>query len=210
MDYRYEGFYARFEAPSKKTGSLLVSADVLVGDPFEIVIDAESPNNARIVNRFGEAIGSLDANATRRIKLAQARDQIVHAYLAFVAYSELPDPGVFWGNMAIVCLSKTLEDAFADYLATLSKRLGSGVRPNIELGAVEIDRILANRSWFPSSQFGMPEMPSGSAIVKHKLSLTERIVEQGRKRNPLMYVVSILFTVAVVGGIIWLIAGLFV
>ena len=36
MDQSYEGFYARFETPSKKMGSLLMGADNLVGDDYQV------------------------------------------------------------------------------------------------------------------------------------------------------------------------------
>lgn len=209
MEYRYNGFYARFETPSKKLGGLMMSADVLIGDPFEIFFKPEDDSHAWLRNRFGAEIGFLDVDSTRDIKLARARGQIVNAHLAFIAYSEAPDPGLFWGEVAIICYDANLEETFAPFIAQLKSKLTNGIRPDVCLRSADVDRLIADNTWFPNSTTPLPVMEPGTAPLKTKLSLTERIIEKGRAGSIVMYVVSIAFVVALACGAIWLIVSLF-
>ena len=209
LEYRYTGFYARFETPSKELASLMMSADVLVGDPFEIFFKRdEGDERAWLRNRFGAEIGFLDAAATRNVKLELARGHVVNALLALVAYSDTPDPGLYWGEMAIVCYDVALQDCFSPFMAQLKTKLANGVRPNINLRFSDVDRIIENPTWFPSETTPLPEMKPGIAPVKTKLSYTERIVERGRAGSIPLYIVSVAFIVALVGAILWLLASL--
>ena len=65
VDYSYEGFYARFDPTSQKDGALLMGADNIVGDDYEIVFKTEGE---RIVawakNRFGAEVGFFDISSS--------------------------------------------------------------------------------------------------------------------------------------------------
>ena len=91
MDSSYEGFYARYETPSKSVGSLLTGPDNLIGDEFEVEFKKE--DNRIVVwlkNKFGKEIGFLDVEGSRKAQLANGRGLKVRALLSFVAYSDEP------------------------------------------------------------------------------------------------------------------------
>ena len=104
VDTSYKGLYARFDTPDKATGSLLMGPDNIVGDDFEVFFKT---NDERVVawirNKFGKEIGFFDVNVSRTLQLANARDQKIRALLSFVAYSDEPDPGMYWGQVALFC-----------------------------------------------------------------------------------------------------------
>ena len=57
----YFGTYARFDTASKKEGSLLVGADNLVGDRYDIeFVTADGVTTAWMRNRFGARTGFFD------------------------------------------------------------------------------------------------------------------------------------------------------
>ena len=184
MAIDYAGFYARFEAPTKKLAGILTGADTLVGDEFEVYIKVEDGVSlAWIKNRFGAEIGFFDADTTRKIQLALARDMHVHALLSFVAYSEAPDPGLFWGEFAIVCFKDSDAEVFQPFLSNVAAKLCEGVRTDIDLGHQDIEQLRQNPNWLPQGTIFLPETSRGSAIIKSKRTLSEKVVEQGRNRN---------------------------
>ena len=62
METTYTGFYARFDTPSKKDAAVLLGADNLVGDLFDVeFVTEEGTAVAWIVNRFGHRVAFLDA-----------------------------------------------------------------------------------------------------------------------------------------------------
>ena len=207
MAYTYDGFYARFESPSKKNAALLMGADTLVGDEFDFSFKQNgSTTVAWISNKFGAEIGFLDVESSRRLQLANARDLDIHLLLSYVAYSEEPDPGVYWGELAIICFDPSLKGSLDPFVQRVSSRMKEGMRPNIVLSEAELNRILTDPGWLPSSSaFVSP--PEGSAVVKNNLSFTERLVEQGRSGNKGCYAGSIAFLVIVAAGLFFLLKG---
>lgn len=203
VDQSYEGFYARFDTPSKKVGSLLMGADNIVGNDYTLDFRTE---NGRVVvwisNKFGAEVGYFDKAGSRRIQLAHARGQKIRALLSFVAYSDLPDPGLYWGEMAVFCYNPAYEaemDAFVDRIAL---RLGEGVRPVIDLGESSVRKIFEEKEWVPNDTVPLPKKEKGMAVLKDHQSVSEKMIEQGRARNRGCYVVSWVFIALVVIGII--------
>lgn len=194
MDYSYEGFYARFESATKSDGSLLMGPDNIVGDDYEVVFKTEE---GRVVvwlnNKFGAEVGFLDANASRKLQLAAARDQKIRALLSFVAYSDTPEPGLYWGQVALFCFNPAYAkemDAFVDRVA---KKIGEGIRPNINLGESAVAKIFEEEDWVPSDTVALPKKESGMAILKDHQSMSEKMIEQGRAGNKGCYAISWIF-----------------
>ena len=184
MAIDYAGFYARFEAPTKKLGGILTGADTLVGDDFEVFIKVEDGvSRAWIKNRFGAEIGFFDVDTTRKVQLALARDMEIHALLSFVAYSDTPDPGIFWGEFAIICFKDDEANTFQTFTANVASKLCEGVRTDVDLGIQDIEKLRQNPNWLPQGTIFLPETSKGSAIIKSKRTLSEKVVEQGRSRN---------------------------
>lgn len=202
MDQSYEGFYARFDSQSKKDGGLLMGADNLVGDDFQVFFKTEDGKvTAWLKNKFDAEIGYFDVDASRRLQLANARNQKIRALLSFVAYSDTPEPGGYWGQMAVICYNPAYAaemDAFVDRVAS---KLAQGVRPKIDLGQQAVAKIFEEQDWLPADTVPFPTKEKGMAILKDHRSLSENMIEQGRARNKGCYFVSWLFIAVVIAAV---------
>lgn len=203
---RYEGYYARFETASKKDAAILIGADTLVGDTFEIEIRNERGTAvAWVRNRFGAEIGFFDAETTRRIQLAQASGDIIKAMLSFVAYSEEPSPGLYWGEMAVMSYPASQKEHFDAFSHLVSKRLQEGSRPDIALSEQgEANVVEHEGDWLPTATVPLPKTRSGMVIMKSKRRFSEKMIEQGRAGNKGCYIVGWAFILVLVAGAIWL------
>ena len=203
------GFYARFETPSKKEGSLLMGADNLVGNDYAVEFKTEEGRVvAWLKNKFGAEIGYVDVDGSRKLQLANARGQKIHALLSFVAYSDLPDPGMYWGEMAIFCFNPAYEEEMNAFIDRVAVKLAEGVRPQINFGSTTVQKIFDESGWLPGDTVPFPKMEKGSAILKDHQSMSEKMIEQGRARNIGCYVVSWAFIALVVLGVVFLIVRL--
>lgn len=200
MDQRYRGFYARFEAPSKKIGAILTGADSLVGDRFEVLFKVEDGVTvAWLKNRFGAEVGFLNAEDSRKLQLASARDWTICALLSYVAYSDSPDPGIYWGEAAFICFDPKYDEECQTFVEKVGAKLADGVRPQIDLGSQGIDKIMeAKGNWLPSKNLPRPKTKTGTAILKSRRTTSEKMIEQGRAGNKGCYFVSYAFIVIVV------------
>ena len=196
----YFGTYARFSTSSKKDGAALMGPDNLVGDIYDIDFLVENgQTTAWMINRFGAQIGFFDAKTSRGLSLYKAQDMTLKALLSFVAYDESPDPGAYWGEVAVICYPPSEAEVFETYIKDLSKRMAQGIRPEVDLDEQRYQRVIDSKgSWTPTATIPLPKMKPGSAFVKTRQSLFEGIVEQGRKGNKGCYLISCLFLAAIV------------
>lgn len=207
---RYEGFYARFDTPSKKVGSMMMGADDLVGNPYTVSLETEDGAQvAWITNKFDAKRGFLGKEDSRRVQLALARGWEVRALLSFVAYTDAPEPGSYWGQVAVFCFDPSIAQPMEGFIARVAERLGEGVRPNIDFGAQGVDKIIADPTWMPSKNISLPKKKTGTAILKDHLSMSDKMVEQGRARNKGCYLVSWLFILVVVAFLVYMGLNLF-
>ena len=202
VDQSYEGFYARFEAMNKSAGSLLMGPDNIVGNDY--LIEFRTDEGRTVVwirNKFNAEIGFFDVEGSRKIQLAHARGQMIRVLLSFVAYSDLPDPGLYWGEMAVFCFNPAYEKEMGAFVDRIALRLAEGVRPAISFGSSSVKKIFEQPEWIPSDTVPFPKKEKGMAILKDHQSMSEKMIEQGRARNKGCYVVSWIFIAAVVIGI---------
>lgn len=204
-EYAYFGTYARFDTVSKKDAAALLGADNLVGDVFSIECETQDgETRAWMVNRFGAKIGFFDAATSRKLSICAARGWAVHALLAFVAFTDAPDPGHYWGEAALVCYDTAHAEAFEAFMTGVGQRLGDGIRPDVDLGEQGVSQVIGSAgSWTPSKTIPMPEKERGTVIMKSRRKLSEKMIEQGRKGNKGCYAVSWIFLLAVVAGILF-------
>lgn len=200
MNSIYEGFYARFNTATKKDASVLLGADSLVGDLFEIAFEMDSGSTvAWMKNRFGANVAYFDAETTRHLSILHARNWEIKVLLSFVAFTDTPEPGHYWGEAAIVCYDPAQQEAFREFVSGISVKLIDGVRPEINLGEQGINQIIAtNGSWLPKKTIPLPTKIPGTAIIKSRRKVSEKFIEQGRKGNKGCYFVSWLFLLGVV------------
>lgn len=211
-DQSYEGFYARFDTVSKGEGSLLMGADNIVGDDFEVFFKTENGIvSAWVQNKFGAEVGYFDIDASRKLHLAHARDQKIRAILSFVAYSDTPDPGCYWGQMALFCYNPAYSSEIDAFIDRCANAIGEGVRPKIDLGSQAVAKIFEEENWMPSETMPLPQKETGMAVLKDHQSMSEKMIEQGRAKNKGCYVVSWAFIILVIVAIAYGLhmAGLF-
>lgn len=203
MDQFYEGFYARFDTVSKADGSMLMGPDHLVGDTYDVFFKTEDGQvTAWLRNRFGAETGYFDANTTRKLQIANARDQSIRAVLALVAYSETSEASPYWGQMALFCFNPRYSSEIGAFIDRVAASLAEGVRPKIDLGSQAAQKILDEPGWFPSDTLPIPHKEKGMAVLKSRRSISEKMIEQGRARNIGCYVVSWAFIVVVVLAVV--------
>lgn len=197
---KYYGTYARFDTDDKKEAMLLIGPDNPVGDKYDIeIMESEDGDVAWLKNKFGKMIGHLDAKVTKELKLCKARGWEPHAYLSFLAYSEEPKPGFYWGEVAIMAYSPAINAPMANFEKKLMESMSNGTRPNISFGEGSLQQIIdTNGSWFPTDRVKMPTLDKRSAIVKDHQSANERIIEESRKGNKGCYAATIAFYAAVI------------
>ena len=202
---QYFGTYHRFDTPSKKDAALLLGADNLVGDMYDIEFVTESGQRAAwLRNRFGAKIGFFDADFSRQLSVSVARGWTVQAVLSFVAYTDRPAPGRYWGEAAVICFDPALEDAFGPFVDNLSRRLADGVRPEVELGEQGVAKVVESKgSWAPAKHVPFPEKETGTAIMKSRRKMSEKLIEQGRKGNKGCYAVSWAFLLLLVMAVLF-------
>lgn len=208
MLHPYEGYYARFDTPDKTIGALMMGADDLVGDCYDVAFKVEDGASvAWVSNKFGAERGFFDAETSRRIQIAQGRGDTVAVLLSFLAYSDTPEPGEYWGEMAVICYSSADVDVMEGYVKRISALLAEGKRPDIDLNAKTVQQLFEDPEWVPTGRIPLPDRKKkGFALLKDHRTASERAIEQGRAGNKGCYVVSYLFiiviVVAVVAGIL--------
>ena len=62
---RYFGSYQKIQPSSKKEGALLLSADNVIGDSYEIIFDGDL---AWAKNRFGARVGHFTIDFSRQLR----------------------------------------------------------------------------------------------------------------------------------------------
>lgn len=191
---RYFGRYANFETISKEDAATLLSADNMVGDVYDVVVEYDeetSSTRAWLVSRFDARIGYLDPDVSRKMSLLQADGLTCKAILSFVAFTNHPGEGHYWGSVALVCYRPADAEAFAAFIAAVSKRIGDDVRPRIDFDAEAVDKVIdSNGTWMPTQTVSLPANEKGMAILKRRRRMMDKMIEQGRARNKGCYLAS--------------------
>lgn len=209
----YFGTYARFDTVSKKDASFLLGADNLVGDLYDIVYKTENGiTQAWLKNRFGSLIGFLDKTTSRQLNIYTARGWKIKAVLSFIAFTDSPDPGHYWGEVALICFDQSFSACFEPFVSFVLTRMGEGIRTDVNLGKQGIQKLIGNKKMpMPTKTLPLPEHKPGTVIMKSKRKISEKLIEAGRKGNKGCYTVSIVFFLALLAGALYLLhfIGLF-
>ena len=145
---RYFGSYQKIEPSSKKEGALLLSADNIIGDSYEIIFDGDL---AWAKNRFGARVGHFTIDFSRQLRVLNARGWKFIALLSLVAFTQEPEPGTYWAEMAVLCLEPQYESPITEFSKNISSMLAEGIRPEINLGEQAISKVIeSNGTWKPA------------------------------------------------------------
>lgn len=199
----YFGTYQTFETASKKDAALLLGSDNIVGDRYRISIETNGDQHcARLINRFNQDVGFFDESFSRKLSVLKARDFTLTAILSFVAYTNHPEPGRYWGEMAVIGYAPQYKEEFEAFIGTVCTRMGEGTRTSLNLNDANVQRIIESKgTWVPDQKVPLPKTEKGTAIMKSKQSLNDKIVEQGRAKNKGCYVISWIFIIAVIAAV---------
>ncbi len=201
--------YHDFSTVSKSDAAVLLGADCLVGDVLEVKLTLENKHRAWLISRFDQRVGYFDEEFSRQLSVLAARGLAITAILSFTAFTDQPEPGYYWGQAAVIAY-KGEEPAFEAFIQNLSKKIGEGVRPLLDLGSQSVQKIIeCNGTWLPSQTIALPEKKRGTAILKTHRSLSEKLIEKGRAGNKGCYAVSWIFLLLLVALIIWGLFSLF-
>lgn len=202
---QYFGTYQTFETVSKKDAAVLLGADNLVGDRYTIEIELDGDaHKAWLISRFDQRIGFFDGNFSRRLSILKANGLELTAILSFVAYTDMPEPGHYWGEMAVIAYNPAHKEAFERFITTVCTRMFDNVRTRVNFDAEGVERIISSGgSWVPEQTVSMPSKKKGTVIMKSKRSVSEKLIEQGRKGNKGCYVVSWAFIIALVAALLF-------
>lgn len=205
MDSAYFGTYARYETASKKDAAVLLGADSVVGDFFEIEFRVENGlSTAWMVNRFEVAVGCFDAETSHQLSLCAAKDWNLIAILSFVAFTEHPEPGYYWGEAAVIAYDPKESDIMTPFLNRLAKKVSEGIRVDLDLGQQAFKLLRAEpETWLPTGRVKLPEQKPGTVYLKRRKKMSENIIEQGRRGNIGCYIGSWIFILAVVAAVIF-------
>ena len=204
-DLRYFGCYARIDTVSKDKGAELQGADNIIGDAYTLSFGTvDGSPRAYLVNKFDAEVAFFDPPLSRQLSIMQARGWTLRATLALVAYTDIPDPGHYWGQAVLICNAPEFDDACNTFATSVMEALKDGNRPEVDLGVQAIDAMLgAGGAWKPSKKNDAPKPQKGTVILKSKMQASEKIVEQGRQKNIGCYIVSWAFNIGVVALLIF-------
>ena len=199
MQADFEGFYARFETYTKKDAGILMGADVLVGDEFSVKFEQnETGLKAALYDKFDTRIGYFEESTTRQLRLYEARGWTTRVFLAFLAYSDHPEPGCYWGQMAVLSYPSECSDLLEKFVQKTAAKLAEGKRVDVNIGTQGIKNLIeSNGEWFTSATLPKIKFDTGTVMMKSSRSLSEKLVEQGRAKNPGCYIVSWVFIIGV-------------
>lgn len=201
----YFGRYADFHTTSKKDAAPLLGADNMIGDVLDIECGMDDgEHRAWLVNRFGQRIGLFAPELSRELSLVAARGLRMRAVLSFIAFTDHPGEGVYWGQVAIICYEKPHAQAFERFEQQVARRMADNVRTEVDLGPDAIAHITeSGGEWLPTKTVPMPAKEKGTAILKCRRSVTDKLIETGRTGNKGCYIASWAFLLVAVAAIIF-------
>ena len=208
--------YARATAQNKEQAAKLLNSDNIIGDCYELKTKiVEGEHKAIALNRFGDSPAFFDEDIAREIDLCKAKGLKTVAYLSLIGFTETNSeakeakPSNYWADFLIIGYSPAYKDEFETFLNNVSKALSNGKRPDLSINQEEFDKIVDSKGkWFPTKTISAPKKEKGTVILRSRMTARDKVIEQGRNKNIGCYILSWVFLLAVVTGIIYLIAKL--
>lgn len=203
----YFGSYIRFQTPDKQTGAVIAGSDYAVGDCGEVVwqLDENKHQQAWLKNPYGQTFAYLSPSDSYKLAIYHAKGWVIRYVLSFTAYSEEPDPGVYWGQVAIFAYAPRYADEFERFVKTFALAAADGSRPDPSLSPSGVATVLADpESWTPSNKVKIPKGNGRTAILKDHRSIHDKMLDKGRSGNVGCYIISWAFIFAVIALVVWI------
>lgn len=199
------GAYLRFSTEDKRAGAALAGPDNAVGDIGSIVwkLDDDKSPRAWIENPYGQLVGFLDKADSHRLALYRAKEWTIRTVLSFTAYSEGPDQGEYWGQVAVFAYAPRHADTFETFVRAFARKAADGLRPDPALGQAGVRQVIENPdAWVPGSKTKIPAA-AGTAVLKDHRTLHDKMLDQSRNGNKGCLIGGWAFILAVVAAIVW-------
>lgn len=206
FDMRYFGKYYRFDTESKSAGIFLLNADNIIGDEYSIAFEVEQgKTTAWLYNKFQKKVGFFSQDDTYQLDVLRAREWKLHALLSVVMYTESEnegEDGKYWGEVAVIAHPERYSSEIETYLKKVGAQFVEGIRPEINLTEVQINEMIAAQGdWVSPDHLTPKKKERNTAVVKSDVSLSEKIIEQGRSGNTGCYIASYAFLAVLAVGI---------
>ena len=203
----YYATYAIAKPTSKEEAGRLLGADNIIGDVYKVVCEIKGGKNvAKVVNRFGNTPAVFNEEVSRQLALNDAKGFRTYAVLTCVGFTQDESEGNYWAEFAIVSFPDSELETFSVYVDEVSQAVKDHRRPEVNLGSEEVKKVIENKGRYVStSTHPKLEKKKGQVILKSQVKLSDKLVEQGRKKNPGCYIFGWLFLLAVVALIVLII-----
>ena len=207
----YYGTYAIGKATSKEEAGKLLGADNVIGDVYKVETRlTDGKHVARVINRFGNSPVEFSEGISREIALCETKGFVTYAILTCVGFTQIKNDGEYWAEFIIISFPKKDLDIFSVYVDNLSKEVKDYKRPEVDLKAEEVEEIIKNKGDYISlTQHSKIDKIKGQVILKSRVKLSEKLIEQGRKKNPGCYIFGWLFLLVVIALIILIVKAIF-
>ena len=186
----YYGTYAIGKSTSKEEAGRLLGADNIIGDVYKVECDIiDGKHEARVINRFGDAPVVFNYRVSRELSLNKSKGFKTYAILTCVGFTQNEGDGNYWAEFAIISFPECHLEIFAVYVDEVSKAVKNNRRPEVELSAEDVQQIISSKGKFvPNKVHSKIEKKKGQVILKSQVKLSDKLIEQGRQKNPGCYI----------------------
>ena len=165
---------------------------------------------ARVVNRFGNTPCYFNKEVSKQLSLNEAKGFRNYAILTCVGFTQNKKEGEHWAEFAIISFPEIEIKTWSVFVDEVSKAVKKDRRPEVHLSLTDVQNIINNKGCFvPAAQHPKIEKKRGQIILKSRVKLTDRLIEQWRKKNPGCYIVGWMFLLGTVALIVLMIKNIF-
>ena len=195
MTEDYLGKYVIAKPTSKEEAGKLLGSDNIIGDVYKVVNALEgTTHTSKVLNRFKDSPAFFDEDISRELSLNEAKGMITYAILTCVGFTQIGNDGDYWAEFIVISFPKKDIDIFSVYIDEVSKAIKNNKRPKVDLSQAEIKEVINNEGkYISSSKHPQIEKKKGQVVLKSRVKLTDKMVEEGRKRNPGCFIFGWLF-----------------
>ena len=168
---------------NKEDSGYLLGADNIIGDEYFISFENNNDIVAKLTNRFYKTPLQFNHNDSRELYLIKNKGVNLRAYLSLVGFSEGNGNNNYWAEFFIIGFKKSKLKADTQFFSILSNKLAEGIKPDLNLSKVQIEKFYLDNSFFPSACMKFQKPEKGTVYLKKRKKLSENFIEMARKRN---------------------------
>lgn len=207
----YFGTYTIGKPTTEEEAGRLLGADNIIGDIYKIVTEMKDGKHvAKVLNRFGNTPCQFNEEVSKQLSLNEAKGFRNYAILTCVGFTQNEQEGEHWAEFAVISFPESEIETWSVFVDEVSKAVKNDRRPEVDLSLDDVLNVISQKGHFvPTSQHPKIEKKRGRIILKSRVKLTDKMIEQGRNKNPGCYVLGWVFLLAAVALIVFLIKRIF-